>query len=214
MLNVSDQGSCLDDSVRLSPVDGPGSVQGLLGAASGPASDFQLPDGTVLQRPLSEAALLGTFADAWSVTPISSLLNDATNGALAGGTRTGDTMQFLQSGNSGQTVLQATEPRQVLQAAPGLGELVDAGQPGVTFQGTLADLANEVLAGFNATDLIDVTDLNGRTTIATYSGNASAGALHLSDGSHAADIALSGKLDGVLLHVTTDLHGGALIALS
>jgi hypothetical protein len=43
-------------------------VQGLLGSHAGRATDFQLPDGTVLPQPLSDAEILGAFADAWRVT--------------------------------------------------------------------------------------------------------------------------------------------------
>jgi hypothetical protein len=66
-LTVTDQGQYLDLSVALGPGQGAGSVQGLLGSDSGQANDFALPDGTVLQQPLSEATLLGQFADAWRV---------------------------------------------------------------------------------------------------------------------------------------------------
>ena len=51
-------------------------MQGLLGSHSGQATDFQLPNGTVLAQPLSDAEILGVFADAWRVAPGASLLDD------------------------------------------------------------------------------------------------------------------------------------------
>ena len=60
-LNVTNNGVYLDSSVQLSPKDGAGAMQGLLGSDSGQANDFQLPDGTVLAQPVATATLLGTF---------------------------------------------------------------------------------------------------------------------------------------------------------
>jgi hypothetical protein len=82
-VTVTDQGGYLDWTVGLGPHDGPGSVQGLLGSNSGPATDFQLPNGTVLAHP-SDAEILSVFADAWSVAPGASLLDEthAPNHAL------------------------------------------------------------------------------------------------------------------------------------
>jgi T5SS/PEP-CTERM-associated repeat protein len=64
---VSYHGDYIDWGVALAPHDGPGSVQGLLGSHSGPGTDFQLPDGTVLTHPLSNEEIVGFFADAWRV---------------------------------------------------------------------------------------------------------------------------------------------------
>ena len=74
-VTVTDQGGYLDWTVGLGPHDGPGSVRGLLGSNSGPATDFQLPNGTVLAHP-SDAEILSVFADAWSVAPGMSLLDE------------------------------------------------------------------------------------------------------------------------------------------
>jgi hypothetical protein len=74
-VTVTDQGDWLDWTVALAPHDGPGSVRGLLGSNGGAASNFQLPDGTVLVQPSADV-LLTVFADAWSVTPGASLLDD------------------------------------------------------------------------------------------------------------------------------------------
>jgi len=68
-VTVTDHGDWLDWSVALGPHDGPGSVQGLLGSNHGRATDFQLPDGTVLSRSLSNEEIVGFFADAWRVAP-------------------------------------------------------------------------------------------------------------------------------------------------
>jgi hypothetical protein len=73
----------LDWNVTLGPNDAPGSVHGLLGSDTGQANDFQLRDGTVLARPLSEQQILGLYADSWRVTPGASLLDDPQAPALA-----------------------------------------------------------------------------------------------------------------------------------
>jgi Right handed beta helix region len=74
-VTIKDMGPNLDWTVALGPHDGPGSVQGLLGANISQTTDFQLPDSTLLQHP-SDADILGTFADAWRVTPDTSLFDD------------------------------------------------------------------------------------------------------------------------------------------
>jgi von Willebrand factor type D domain len=76
-VTVSYESDYLNWSVSLGPHDEPGAVQGLLGSDSGQATDFQLPDGTVLAQPLSSSEILGAFADAWRVTPDTSLFDDA-----------------------------------------------------------------------------------------------------------------------------------------
>ncbi len=74
-VTVSDHGLSLDWSVGLGANDGRGSVQGLLGTDSGWARDFQLPNGSYLQPPMSDG-MLGSFADAWRVSPAASLFDD------------------------------------------------------------------------------------------------------------------------------------------
>jgi T5SS/PEP-CTERM-associated repeat protein len=74
-VTITEQDGYLDWAVGLGAQDGPGSVKGLLGSNSGRATDFQLPDGTVLHQP-SDAEILDIFADAWRVKPDSSLLDD------------------------------------------------------------------------------------------------------------------------------------------
>ena len=81
---VTGQGGWLDWSVGLGPHDGPGLVQGLLGSNSGQATDFQLPNGSVLPQPLSDAQIRGTFADAWRVAPGASLFDDRPAAATPG----------------------------------------------------------------------------------------------------------------------------------
>jgi hypothetical protein len=75
-VTIVDQGGYLDWSIAAGPHDGPGSLRGLLGGYGGHASDFQLPNGTVLAQPLSDQELLGAFADAWRVPSGASLLDD------------------------------------------------------------------------------------------------------------------------------------------
>ena len=113
-ITVIDRGTYLDWTVALGPHDGPGSVRGLLGSNTGQTNDdFQLQDGTVLAQPLSEAEILSEFADAWTVAPGTSLLDetnapsvgipdstpdrlpiagDDTGNALAGGTAAGNVL--------------------------------------------------------------------------------------------------------------------------
>jgi hypothetical protein len=76
-LTVTEQGGFFDWSVVLAPGDGPGSVQGLLGSKTGRANDFQRPDGSVLNGSPDDGAMLGALADAWRVTPATSLLVQA-----------------------------------------------------------------------------------------------------------------------------------------
>ena len=84
LITVIDRGTYLDWTVALGPHDGPGSVRGLLGSNTGQTNDdFQLQDGTVLAQPLSEAEILSEFADAWTVAPGTSLL-DETNAPSVG----------------------------------------------------------------------------------------------------------------------------------
>jgi von Willebrand factor type D domain/PEP-CTERM motif len=76
ILDVVNAGSFLNVTASLSPTDGPGSVEGLLGSDSGWARDFQLADGTFLDPQISMSDLYGIFADTWRVTDAISLLND------------------------------------------------------------------------------------------------------------------------------------------
>jgi hypothetical protein len=197
VLTVTDAGPYLNTSVSLPKTDGPGSVQGLLGSDSGQANDFQLADGSVIAQPLSGAELLGAFANAWRG-----------NSLLAGV----NPMQFIYTdGDTGQTVQQATASGQVLSAAPNVNVLSDAGGFGVTFLGTLSQLANETITGFSAKDVIDVTGLNNAT--ATFTGSVSNGVLSLSDGTQTGNIQLSGQISGGF-QMTSDKHGGSLVTMT
>jgi hypothetical protein len=201
-LSITDSGAYLDSAVALPATDGAGSVQGLLGSNSGQANDFQLPDGGVLAQPLSDSELLGTFADAWRVTPANALLNSAAMGFIGSG------------GGSGQQVMLATVPGQILSGRPGVTGLSDAGGFGVTFLGSLSDLANEAISGFTAKDTIDISDLNGAMASVSYDDSAGGGVLTVSDGARGGGIQLAGQISGGGFHVTTDGHGGARIALA
>ena len=196
-LTVTDAVTCLNDEVSLPANDGAGSVQGLLGSDSGQANDFQLANGTVLRQPLSASEITGEFASAWQVTPTGSLLGNTP-------------MQFIYE-QGGQSVLQATAAGQVLSAGAA-DVLSDTDGLGATFQGSLAALTNEVIAGFSVRDVIDVSDLKSAAASVLYTGSGSAGALQLSDGMHGGEIQLTGNLSGSI-HVTSDGHGGSLIAL-
>ncbi len=74
-LDVTDAGPCLNVTASLSPKDGPGSVEGLLGSDSGWDDDFQLPDGAILDPQISTGEIDGVFADAWRVSDATSLFN-------------------------------------------------------------------------------------------------------------------------------------------
>jgi hypothetical protein len=76
ILDVANAGSLLNETVWLSPTDGPGSVEGLLGSDSGWSSDFELADGTFLDPRISMSDLYGVFADTWRVTDAISLLGE------------------------------------------------------------------------------------------------------------------------------------------
>jgi hypothetical protein len=76
ILDVTNAGSLLNETVWLSPTDGPGSIEGLLGSDSGWSSDFQLADGTFLDPRISTNDLYGVFADTWRVTDAISLLGE------------------------------------------------------------------------------------------------------------------------------------------
>jgi hypothetical protein len=102
----------------------------------------------------------------------------------------------------------------VLSAASGAGVLSDAGGLGATFQGMLAEFANELIAGFSTKDVIDITDLNSATASVSYAGSGSAGVLYLTDGTQSGELYLSGHLTNGTFHVASDAHGGARIAFS
>jgi hypothetical protein len=191
-LMVDDSGPYLNDSVSLPAQDGAGSVQGLLGSDSGQQNDFQLADGSVIARPLSNSQIMGEFANAWQGN---SLLGDTPS------------MQFIY-GDGGQTVTQATASGQTLS---GTDVLSDADGLGAIFQGTLAALVNEAIIGFSGKDVIDVTDLNSATASVSYNGSGVAGILTVSDGTHSGMMWLSGQISGAGFHVTSDQHGGSLI---
>jgi hypothetical protein len=96
----------------------------------------------------------------------------------------------------GQAALQATAPGQILSDAPGVGVLSDAGGFGVTFQGTLAELAQELFSGFSAKDLLDITNLSGANVSTCYAGSGSAGVLTLTNGTQTGELYLPGSLAG------------------
>ncbi len=213
-LTVTSQGVCLDSSVALGTLAQPGSVEGLLGTASGNlANEFQLPNGAILTQP-SDAEILDTFAPAWSVSGANSLLTGpGTNGTTAPFVldTAGGTMQFIHADNP--IVLQTNSAGQVLSAGDGANVLSDAGGLGATFQGTLAQFTHELLAGVSARDLIDVTDLGSIGLTTSFAGSADAGVLHLSSGVQSGELHLAGQLAGATFQARPDGHGGTLLSL-
>jgi hypothetical protein len=75
VLTVFNGDSYLNLDIAGGPADGPGSLQGLLGSDSGTANEFTLPNGTVLQQPVSASELYSEWANAWRVTQTTSLLD-------------------------------------------------------------------------------------------------------------------------------------------
>lgn len=75
VVTVNPFGNGMGYSITLPTNGAPGSVQGFLGPDEGQANDFQLPDGTVLQQPLTQNQLYHQFADAWRVTDSNSLFD-------------------------------------------------------------------------------------------------------------------------------------------
>jgi hypothetical protein len=85
---VNPFGDGMGVSIALSPTDGPGSVQGFMGPDEGQSKDFQLPDGTVLQQPLTQQQFYQEFANAWRVSDSNSLLDYASGQTTATFTNT------------------------------------------------------------------------------------------------------------------------------
>jgi hypothetical protein len=96
-LTVTNNGAYLDTVVSLPVSMGPGSVQGLLGANSGQANDFQLLDGGTIGQPLSDSELLGIFADAWRLAPAVALADGLhlAHGTPPAGRGTGQIAELL-----------------------------------------------------------------------------------------------------------------------
>ncbi len=195
-LAVTQPADYLSISATLGPQDGPGSVQGLLGGDTGPANDFALPNGTVLQQPLSSATLLGTFADGWTVAPGQSLLGGTVS--AASGLGASPAMAFLG----------ATAPGQILT-----GSLQTGGQTGapVTMVGALADFSGDTITNFAAQDLIDVTDVGSTLATLADTDTAAGDVLTISAGSASASLHLSESLSGRVFHAVSDQHVGTVI---
>jgi hypothetical protein len=219
---VADRDPYLDSSVTLGSATG--GVEGLLGIADGnTADDFQLPNGTVLQQPLSDQVIGDTLGGAWSVTAANSLLAgdamatsaaDPTIAPVTAATLGTEPAQFVHaSAAAGPSINQASAKDQVLNAASGAGVLSDAGGFGATFQGTLAQLARVQLTGLSAKDLIDITDLGSTHAIASYTGSGAAGVLKVSNATQNGELRLSSQIAGASFHVAPDGHGGSLISL-
>jgi hypothetical protein len=136
VLTIVNRGIYFDLGMRLAAANGPGSVQGLLGSNSGQATDFQLPDGTVLAPPASDDDLLGTVATAWSVGAGQSLLSEpgllsgpgivATSATIASADFTGDGVADLLRAD-------ATGNLFVLNGATGGQTAVSQSADGLTF---------------------------------------------------------------------------------
>ena len=219
-VTVTDQGPYLDSSVTLGTA--PGGVEGLLGTANGnTADDFQLPNGTVLQQPLSDQVICDTLGGAWSVTPANSLLGDTTATSAADPTIAPVTAvtlgteaaQFVHASSAaGPSIVLASAKDQVLSAASGASVLSDVGGFGATFQGTLAQFARVLLTGLSAKDLIDITDLGSTHAMASYTGPGDAGVLNVSNATQNGELHLSRQIAGATFRMAADGHGGSVIS--
>jgi hypothetical protein len=96
-------------------------------------------------------------------------------------------------------------------------DVADSGK--VTFGGTNgtlllddASLFTGAIAGFRGLDRIDLAQIGfGAETTLGYSANAAGGTLRVSDGMHAASIALLGNYMAASFATAADGHGGTLI---
>ena len=83
--------------------------------------------------------------------------------------------------------------------------------PEVTFIGTTANLASDVLTNVAPSDLLDIIDLKGADAAATLEHSKAGWVLQVHDATHSGAVTLSGDLDGLSPHVSPDSHGGTLI---
>jgi len=195
-LTVSNEGICFNLGITLSAGDGPDSVQGLLGSDSGQASDFQLPDGTVLAPPVSDSELLGEFADAWRVAPDQSMLTETIATALS---------MSDQGPGTAMAFTVADRPDEILTGSLGTASAT------VTYAGTMATLAGDVLSGFTAGDAIDITDLYGGCASLSFVKSGSGGDLTIANGSQNVMMHVSGPLPSGGFSIASDQHAGSLI---
>ena len=196
-----DRGTYLDWTVALGPHDGPGSVRGLLGSNTGQTNDdFQLRDGTVLAQPLSEAEILSTFADAWTVAPAMSLLDETKNIVV---TDPPPLVAAATISNGASLEISSASVNAVTFAGPSGILQLDQSQ---SFRGTIA--------GFGGGDQIDLRDIVfGANTTLGYSANSSnnGGTLMVSDRAHTANISLLGQYMAASFAASSDGHGGTII---
>jgi hypothetical protein len=98
-------------------------------------------------------------------------------------------------------------------------ELFGASKANVTFSSTTGELKldNSVaftgrISGLTGADALDLSDINyGANTRASFSGNSSGGTLTVTDGSHAAKIALSGNYLNSGWTLSSDGNGGTIV---
>ncbi len=107
--------------------------------------------------------------------------------------------------------LSATAPDQILTGS--LAATGAAPSP-VTFVGTLADFAGDVLANFAGHDVIDVTGTGGGLATIAFTGTASGGVLAIATAAGSAKLNLLGTLGSTTFQTASDQHGGTLISLS
>ena len=122
-------------------------------------------------------------------------------------------MSFITAvGSTGADTITAMASGQTLTGAGGADILTGFSGFGDTFADTAAGLNGDTLKLFGGSDTIDVSDVSSTLAKAlVYTGNTTAGALNVSDGTHTANIKFTGSYTTANFQLATDTHGGSLI---
>jgi hypothetical protein len=114
----------------------------------------------------------------------------------------GDTVLYTaQANGSSQAVLAVGQPAMLFWASP----------VGDEFQGTGANISGAEIANWTTADSLDFVDYLGTQTTVVYSQATGQGTITVTCGSHSAEIGLLGTYNASWFHVSSDLHGAAVI---
>ncbi len=125
-------------------------------------------------------------------------------------THGGDLVSYVQqSGGGGQgggtiTTIAVTEPKMLFWASP-VGDI---------FTGSAANMQGANIANWTTADSLDFVDFLGSKTRVSYVQANGQGTITVTDGTHTDTIGLIGSYTASWFHVTTDVHGGALVTYS
>jgi hypothetical protein len=125
-------------------------------------------------------------------------------------THGGDLVNYVQqSGGGGQgggtiTTIAVNEPKMLFWASP-VGDI---------FTGSAANMQGATIANWTTADSLDFVDYLGSKTRVSYAQANGQGTITVTDGTHTDTIGLVGSYNASWFHVTTDLHGGALVTYS